>query len=83
MYKTCFFSLVVDHRNKQAVRLYAFEQRLDHLVSKEEVSFAKEFRVAMNAVEFCYQCGICGESPDAFLQYRLVACNHDDVRLVC
>ena len=52
MHEARFFGLVVHDRDKEAVRLYAVEQRLDHLVREEEVPFAEEFRVAVDAVEF-------------------------------
>ena len=77
-----FFGLVVDHRNKQAVRLHSFEQRFKHLVREEEVPFAEEFWVAVNAVELSHQRRIRGESPDAFLYHRFIARDHDDVRFI-
>ena len=77
-----FFGLVVDHRNEQAVRLYTFEQRFDHLVCEEEVSFAEEFRVAVDALEFRNQRRIRRESSNSLLHHRFVACDHDDVRFI-
>ena len=82
MHEARLFGLVVHDRDKEAVRLYAVEQRLDHLVREEEVPFAEEFRVTVDAVEFRHQGRIGRETPDALLQYRLVACNHDDVGFV-
>ena len=55
MYKASLFRLVVDNRDKSAIRFHTIQERCNHLRRKEEILFAKEIRFAVDALEFLHE----------------------------
>lgn len=79
MHEAGFLRLVVDHRGEYAVRGHTFHERLHHLGGKQEVLFAEEFRVAVDALEFLHERGVGAEARNRLLVNGLVACDNDDI----
>ena len=77
-----FFGLVVDHRREDAVRVDVLHHVADHLRGEQEVPFAEEFGVAVDAFEFLHERRVRTESSDGLLDDGLVASDNDDVRFL-
>ncbi len=82
MDKPRLLGLVVDHRREDAVRGDTVHERLHHLRGEQEVLFAEEFRVAVDAPEFLHERGVGAEARNRLLVHGLVACDNDDVRFL-
>ena len=79
MHEAGLFGLVIYDGREDAVGLDVFHHGPDHLGGEQEVLFAEEVGFPMDALEFRHQHGVGAEPPDVLLDYRLVACDNDDV----
>ena len=82
MDKAGLFGLVVDHRRKDTVRVDVLHHVADHLRGEQEVPFAEEFGIAMDAFKFLHECRVRAEAADGLLDDRLVTRDNDNVRFL-